>query len=137
MPVTLHRLLPNPEILGKAILEQSGITCSAIPPADIGKKVPLFTLYRLGGASVHPQFFDRATMQCIAWASTYVMARELAETARVLFWQAARAQWSTADGVLHNVTEVAAPAEVRTEGQPDGVFRFDQTLTLWTRPAQV
>lgn len=137
MPVTLARLLPNPEILGKHILEQgSGIACQQIPPADIASKVPLYSLFRIGGRAIHPKFFDRASMQLISWGATYVAAREAAETARVLFFQAVNPKpWADDTGSVNRIDETSAPFEVRIEGQPDGVFRFDSLYTFWTRPA--
>lgn len=136
MPVTLARLLPNPEILGKHILEQSGISCSSIPPAELGSKLPLYTLYRIGGAAPHAKFIDRASMFLITWGATYVAAREAAETARVLFYQAVNPKpWSDDAGSVNRIDETSAPFENRAEGLPDGVFRFDSLYTFWTRPA--
>lgn len=137
MPVTLLRTLPNPEILGKHILEAgSGVTCTSIPPPDLATKIPIFTLYRFGGLSPHPKFLDRASMQLISWAESYTAARELAETARVLFFRAWNPKpWHDSAGVVNRIDETAAPGEFRSEGQPDGVFRFDSTYTFWTRPA--
>lgn len=135
MPVTLQRLLPNPEILGKKVLEQSGIKCEPTVPKSIASKLPLFTLYRIGGASRHPKFLDRASMHLITWGATYVAAREAAETARALFFQAWYPKpWSTSDGVINRIDETSAPAETPDANQPDGVFRFDSLYTFWTRP---
>lgn len=137
MPVTLARLLPNPEILGKHILEAgSGISCSAIPPTDLAKKVPVYTLSRFGGRSLHPKFLDRPSMQLISWGSTYEMAREMGETARVLFYSAWTPKpWVDAGGAIHRIDEISGPAEFPGT-LPDGVFRFDSTYTFWTRPAR-
>jgi hypothetical protein len=132
--ITYQRLLPDATKLGRAVLLQSGAPVASEIPADLAARVPLFTFYRFGGAAIHPVLFDRATCQCIAWGSTYELARDLAETGRVLFWQAWRSGFSTADGWLNRVDEVVAPAETRTQGQPDNVFRFDATYALFARP---
>jgi hypothetical protein len=133
--VTYQRLLPDAALLGKAILEQSGAPCSPDVPANLLKYCPRFTFYRTGSGAVS-SLLDRATCQCIAWGTSYVQARDLAETGRTLFWQAWQStpQFMTADGWACRIDEVSAPTETRTEGQPDGVWRFDATYTLWVRP---
>ena len=103
-------------------------------PADVATQLPFRAVYKLGGTAPLPGFMDRPQVQIVTMAATREAASDAAEVAREALHAAADGQTRFANGVIHKVTEVISPFEVRTSGQPDGVFRFDQTVQLYTRP---
>lgn len=103
------------------------------PPADLATKLPRRAVYKIGGTSAHPRFLDRPQVHVVSYAATREAAVALAETARVKLFDAWRAQATTTAGTIHKVVEVTGPFEVRTGTEPDGVFRVDQTVQVWTR----
>lgn len=128
----MTRLLPDAELLVKAVL--TDCPASSRTPVNVAAKVPHRVVYKLGGVAVHPQFLDKPHIQVVSYAGTRAAARDLAESARVALFQAWRTQARTSLGGIHKVKEVISPFEVRTGTEPDGVYRFDATYEVWTRP---
>jgi len=126
------RLLPDAELLTLAVL--TDCPASARVPDTLASKVPWRVVFKLGGTSAHPQFLDKPHVQVSSYAGTRAGAANLAETARVKLFQAWRTQFRTDLGGIHKVVEVITPFEVRTGTEPDGVFRFDATYEVQTRP---
>lgn len=126
------RDLPDEELLVGDVLND--VPWSPITPPNLASKMPCRVIYKLGGTAVHPQFMDKPTIHIVSYAGTYDAAKALAETARVRLWNARRAQTRFEHGVIHRVVESLSPFHPRTGTEPDGVFRFDQTHQVWTRP---
>lgn len=126
------RLLPDAELLVLAVLTD----CDAATrtPPDLASKVPFRAVYKIGGNAAHPMFLDKPQIHVASYAATRIAAKNLAESARVRLCQAWRAQFRTDLGGIHKVVEVTGPFEVRTGTEPDGVFRFDATYQVFTRP---
>ena len=103
-------------------------------PADVATRLPFRAVYKLGGTVFHPKFMDRPQVQIVTLAATRAAASDAAEAAREALFDAVDAQTRFPGGVIHKVVEVASPFEVRTGTEPDGVFRFDQTHQIFTRP---
>jgi hypothetical protein len=128
----MTRLLPDVEAMLHDFLND--VPASTKMPEDIATALPHRLIYKLGGVALHPQFLDRPQVQIASLAATRAGASDLAETAReALFW-AWRQQTRMTEGGFHKVVEVVSPFEVRTGTEPDGVYRFDQTVQVWTRP---
>lgn len=125
------RLLPDVEALLAELLNDcpSGPT----PPKMLASKVPFRSIYRISGSAVNGQFLDAPHVQVTSWAGSYAGAKALAETARVKLFQAWRSQYRNDVGGIHRVTEILAPFQNRT-GSVDGVYRFDATYQVFTRP---
>ena len=128
----MTRYLPDEGLLVAEVLND--VDSSSRVPVDLATKLPRRVIFKLSGTAVHPKFLDRPLVQISSYATSYAAAKALAEDARVALYDAWRSQTRYAHGVVHRVTEVASPFEVRTGTEPDGVFRFDQTHQIWTRP---
>lgn len=126
------RLLPDAEALVGDCLTDAD--WSDAVPANLVSKLPRYVIYKTAGTAVHPKFLDKPLIQVAAYAATKDAARELAENARVRLFEAWRAQTRYDAGVIHKVVEVLSPISVRTGTEPDGVFRFDATYQVFTRP---
>lgn len=112
----------------------SDVDAGTSVPANLLDVLPFRAIYKLGGTAPHPKFLDRAQVQVSTYAATRESASDLAEVAREALFNAWRSQARTADGGIHKVVEVVSPFEIRTNTEPDGVFRFDATYQVWTRP---
>lgn len=128
----MTRYLPDEELLVKDVL--SDVAASPTPPADLATKLPRRAIFKLGGIAIHPRFMDRPLIQVSSYASTRDAAKSLAEDGRSALHEAQRTQHRYTHGVIHRVVEVASPFAVRTGTEPDGVFRFDATYQVFTRP---
>ena len=102
------------------------------PPKMLASKVPFRSIYKIAGTAVG-RFMDAPHVQVTSWHSTRDGARDLAETARVMLLNAWLEQYRTTAGGIHRVNEVLSPFENR-DGTVDGVFRFDATYQVFTRP---
>lgn len=129
--MTDQRYLPDEELLVMAVL--SDVPASTRVPDSLATKMPRRVVFKLGGTAAHPKFLDKPQVRISSYAGSYDAAKALAETARVRLFDAWRAQNTTTAGTIHKVVEVTSPFEVRTGTEPDGVFRFDQTVQVWTR----
>lgn len=137
MPYTPVRLTPDAEALVIAILKAGSVPkVSTEAPANLYTVLPYVVAYRFGGSSDHLRLRDRATFQVQAWGASRELAADLAETCRVLLFQAALKQQTVVGvaGYVNRFTEVSAPAEIRTADQPDRTWRFDATYSLRIRP---
>lgn len=128
------RFLPDVEVLVMAVL--ADVECSTGTPDSLASQVPWRVVYKLGGGSKDPRFLDLPHVQVVSYGSTRPAAKALAETARVKLFNAWHSvpQFHTDLGHISRVTEVISPFEVRTGTEPDGVFRFDATYQVSTRP---
>lgn len=134
MPYTPTRLTPDAERLARDILLAGGIPkVSTQGPANIELIVPYVVLYRFGGSSEDLRLSDRATVQVQCWGASRVLAADLAETCRVLLFQAAQVQAAYNGAYLNRFVEVLAPFEIRTADQPDRTWRFDASYQLRVR----
>lgn len=132
--MTALRLLPDAEGLVQAVLDD--VPSSNMTPAKLATRLPCRVVYKIGGTASHPRFLDKPQIHVTSYANTREGAADLAETARVALFLAWRNQDVYSLGVVHRVTEALSPTEVRTGTEPDGVFRFDATYMVWTRPHQ-
>lgn len=129
------RALPDVEVLVPLVLtDHASVDHGSRIPPDVATQLPYRAIYKIGGTSVHPRLMDRPQVQIACLAATREAASDLAESARVDLHAAVEAQTRTTAGVVHKVVEIISPFEVRTSGQPDGVFRFDATYQIYTRP---
>lgn len=126
------RLLPDEELLVGDVLDD--VPWSVRTPSDLATHMPCRAIYKIGGTAAHPQFLDKPTVHVVSYAGSYDAAKALAETARVKLWNAWRSQTRFDHGVIHRVVESLSPFEPRTGTEPDGVFRFDATYQVFTRP---
>lgn len=130
----MTRRLPDVEALLLAdVLTTVTNRGTSIPP-DVASSLPFQAVYKLGGTAALPGFMDRPQVQIVTLAATREQASDFAEAAREALEAAATAQTRFALGVIHKIVEVVSPFEVRTGTEPDGVFRFDQTHQIMTRP---
>ena len=129
----MTRQLPDVEVLVPLVITD-GVTHATRIPADVADHLPFRAIYKLSGTAFHPKFMDRPQVQIVTLAATREAASDYAEAAREALHNAVDAQTRTAAGVIHKVVEVVSPFEVRTGTEPDGVFRFDQTHQIYTRP---
>jgi hypothetical protein len=127
------RFLPDVELLVLAVL--TDVQGSTSTPDSLGSLVPWRVVYKLGGVAVDPRFLDKPHVKVVSYGSTRQLAKALAETARVKLFNAGQSQFRATNlGHISRVTEVFSPFEVRTGTEPDGVFRFDGTYQVSTRP---
>lgn len=130
----MTRRLPDVEALLLADVLTDVTNKGTRIPADVATQLPYRAVYKLSGTVVRPRFLDRPQVQIVTFAATREQASDLAEAAREALHDAVDAQTRFAGGVIHRVDEVVSPFEVRTGTEPDGVFRFDQTHQIYTRP---
>ena len=128
----MTRHLPDEENLVRDVL--TGTTSSTSVPADLASKLPRYVVYKISGTAVHPKLFDKPVVQVSSYAATRDAAKSLAEDARSALFAAWQSQHRYTHGVVHRAVEVFSPVEVRTGTEPDGVFRFDATYQVFTRP---
>lgn len=134
MPLIPQRLLPDADDVIRSILSASGVPVMVNTPADLMAMLPAVIASRFGGGSIHPALLDRATFSVDAYASSRRDAADLAETCRVLLYRAWREQTSHAGASVANYVETSGPFELRSDGQADGLYRFNGTYSLALRP---
>lgn len=135
MSPTLIRDLPDAAELGRAVLLQAGVPVGPDVPPALASVSPRFTCYRSGGTVISPRLIDRPILTVIAWDVTYLGCRDLAETGQSLLLRAWLGGWDSPEGRIGKVQVLSAPSEVQLANTPYGVFRFDATYRLLTRPA--
>lgn len=134
-PYTVRRWAPDVEAITLDVLRAGGVPrCSTEVPANLYTILPYVVAYRAAGASGQPRLSDRALIHVQAWGASRESAADLAETCRVLLWEAAHAQAAHSGGYVNRLREDLAPAEVRTGDQPDRTWRFDAEYTITVRP---
>jgi hypothetical protein len=129
-------VLPYADGLVVAIL-RAALTAEVgtLVPHDLyGSPRPFVLARRVGGAAILPGHLDGATVDVQAYAATRRAAAELAELARTALYVAWRDQTVFPDGHVAGYGEISGPAELRTNGQPDGLYRFQATYSLALRP---
>lgn len=132
--------LPDGDLLALACLRAA----SAKPdsafgtqiPANLLSSLPFAKVARFGGSTVDPRFLDRATFDVQTWGATRKAAFDFAFEIRTAF----RDAWLNGTvyaglGHISRFREVAAPTELRTPDQADGVWRTQATYALFLRPA--
>lgn len=134
MPLVPQRLLPDADDVARDVLLTSGVPVMANTPANLLDLLPAVVVRRFGGAAVHSALLDRATVAVDAYAGTRREAADLAETCRVLLYRAWREQTIHAGASVAKFNEIASPSELRGDGQPDQLYRFNATYSLHLRP---
>lgn len=104
-------------------------------PKNVLNSLPYATAVRFGGASVDPRFLDAATIDVQTWAGSRKAAFDLATLCR----NALRDAWLNGTvyanlGHVSHFREVTGPNELRTQDQPDQVWRTQATYSLTLRP---
>lgn len=128
--MTSLRILPDVEALVGGLLDDC--PNAPTPPKMLASRVPFRTIYKIAGAAIG-RFMDAPHVQVVSWHNTRAGARDLAETGRVRLLNAWLEQYRSELGGIHRVNEVMSPFENRS-GTVDGVFRFDATYEVLTRP---
>lgn len=129
------RLLADVDDVLRAVLAPSGVPVSPNTPADLLQRLPYTVAARVpGGPAPHPALLDRATVQVDCYAGSRREAADLAETCRVLLWTAWREQSTHGGASIARFRGISEPAELRTSGQADGLWRFVATYSLHVRP---
>lgn len=136
MSFTPTRLRVDADLVAHAVIAQCGITPGANTPADVATRIPYIACHRIGGASIDPRRLDRATFVVDCWSGTRPTAVEIAETVASLFFLAQQSQTPFAGATISSFVELTAPFEVRTDGQPSGLYRVTATYSLHVRPAR-
>jgi hypothetical protein len=131
---TPARLLADVDDVVRAVLADSGVPVGANVPADLLDRLPYISAKRIGGASVHPQFLDRGLIAVDCWSGSRRTAAEIAETCRTLLYRAWRSQTKFAGASIARFDESSAPAELRTAGQAESLYRFNAAYSLHIRP---
>lgn len=97
--------------------------------------LPFVMVRRSGGAYLDGRGLDSALVDVQVWATTDDQAEELAELVRAVLWQAYREQASVPDvGSVSLVREESAPAEIPSDTEDHGTYRYQATYTVNTRP---
>lgn len=136
MSFTPTRLRVDAEAVAHAVIAQCGITPGANTPADVVSRVPYIACHRIGGASIDPRRLDRATFVVDCWSATRPTAIEVGETVASLFFLAWQSQSAFAGATISDFNELTAPGEIRTDGQPSGIYRVTATYSLHVRPTR-
>ncbi len=139
MVFTPLRDLPDVDDVLLAVLGGGEVVCGANVPADLAERLKpagshYVAAHRFGGAAVHPEFLDRATVEVDSWSASRRTAESVAQTCRVLLYGAWRSQQRHAGASISRYLEVTAPAELPTGSQSDGLYRFGATYSLHIRP---
>ena len=124
------RNLPDVDDVVLEILRAGGISCGPDNPPDILAVVPYVVARRYGGAAVDPEHLDRALVQVDAYAVKRRDAADLAETCRVLLYNAWLTQTVYSAGHVTRFAEITAPSKLQTADEPDNLNRYHATYTL-------
>jgi hypothetical protein len=133
MVFTAQRFLVSTDDVVRDILSAAGVTVGANLPADLLDRLPYVSAHRFGGEMVDPEHLDRAAVAVDTWADSRRLADDLAETCRVLLYTAWRDQTVHAGATVAHYGESSAPSELRTEGQANGLWRFNAGYSLHIR----
>lgn len=96
---------------------------------------PFVLLRRAGGAYIDGRGLDAALVDVQVWATSDAHAESLAELVRAVLWEAYRSQASVPGvGSVSLVREESAPVEIPSDTEDHGVYRYQATYTVHTRP---
>lgn len=129
------RMLPDVDDVVRLILADTGVAVGANVPAKLVELLPYIAAKRIGGSSVDPANLDRATVSVDCYSGSRRTASEMAEACRTLLYRAWMSQKVYAGGSVAAFSEATAPFEIRTAGEPAGVYRFTATFSIHVRPS--
>lgn len=132
----MTRLLPDAERLTLALARSalSTVEFGTDIPDDIATRLPFVVIRRGGGAAINPRFLDQPVVSVDAWHSSKAGASDLAEDVRVALLAAWEDQTVTEFGSVSAFSEESGPSELRTDEQPDTIFRYQANYAISTRP---
>lgn len=137
IPVVPARLLPYVDGLVLALLRAalpSEVTVES-ELSDPLRRVPYVLAEVVGGDVVDERHLGVPRVDVDCWAAgSKRAAADLAEHARAALYTAWAEQTVTSFGHLASMRSITYPREVRTLGQPTGIYRYTATYALGVRP---
>lgn len=119
-----------------------GILRPALPAATVGTLIPAnmpypFVLARgVGGAAIDPRFVGSSLVDVQVWSQSDTVSEDLSEDARVALVIAWRNQTVVLGvGSIARFSEESSPLLLPSDAAPKGVYRYQATYRLATRPA--